>query len=173
MTITQWHVPIDDHNCYWFSIFTSFDKPVDKALMREQRLKEHTLPDYAPIKNKQNHYHYDATEQSQLTYTGMGMDINVHDQWAVEGMGSIQDRTTEHLGKTDVGIILYRRLLREAIDGVENGDDSALPMREGTDPSGIFGPLSSDSITATDTWEKESARLDQQRRVDCPWDAKI
>ena len=27
MTITQWHVPIDDENCYWYSMFTSFDKP--------------------------------------------------------------------------------------------------------------------------------------------------
>ena len=30
---------------------------------------------------------------------GMGEeDINVHDQWAVESMGAIQDRTREHLG---------------------------------------------------------------------------
>ena len=49
MTTTQWHVPIDDETCYWYSMFTSFDKPVDKELMREQRLKEHSLPDYAPL----------------------------------------------------------------------------------------------------------------------------
>ena len=24
MTITQWHVPVDDENCYWYAIFTSF-----------------------------------------------------------------------------------------------------------------------------------------------------
>ena len=31
----------------------------------------------------------------------MGGDINVHDQWAVESQGRIQDRTREHLGTTD------------------------------------------------------------------------
>jgi phthalate 4,5-dioxygenase oxygenase subunit len=31
----------------------------------------------------------------------MGDDINVHDQWAVESQGAIQDRTREHLGSTD------------------------------------------------------------------------
>ena len=51
MTITQWHVPVDNENCYWYSIFTSFSQPVDKKLMREQRLEEHVLPDYAQIKN--------------------------------------------------------------------------------------------------------------------------
>ena len=39
--------------------------------------------------------------QTTTTYTGMGMDINVHDQWAVESMGVIQDRTKEHLGYSD------------------------------------------------------------------------
>ena len=23
MTITQWHVPVDDVSCYWYAIFTS------------------------------------------------------------------------------------------------------------------------------------------------------
>ena len=39
MTITQWHVPIDDTACYWYAIFTSFGAPVDKQQMREQRLQ--------------------------------------------------------------------------------------------------------------------------------------
>src|SRR5919204_3641121 len=37
MTITQWHVPVDDTSSYWYAIFTSFAGPVDKKLMREQR----------------------------------------------------------------------------------------------------------------------------------------
>src|SRR6202011_309223 len=44
MTITQYHVPIDDENCYWYSIFTSFTTPVDKQKMREQRLPAHQPP---------------------------------------------------------------------------------------------------------------------------------
>mgnify|MGYP003349895923 CR=1 FL=1 len=34
MTITQMHVPIDDTHTYWYSIFTSYDQPVDKQAMR-------------------------------------------------------------------------------------------------------------------------------------------
>ena len=93
MTITQWHVPVDDENCYWYAIFTSYAAPVDKARMRDQRLELYELPDYRSRKNKSNDYGFDPHEQATATFTGMGADINVHDQWAVESMGAIQDRT--------------------------------------------------------------------------------
>ena len=173
MTITQWHVPVDDEHCYWYSMFTSFDKPVDKQMMREQRLKEHRLPDYAPIKNKRNQYGYNPDEQSSLTYTGMGMDINVHDQWAVESPGPIQDRTKEHLGKTDIGISLNRRKLRDAISQLKEGNETALPMRDGMDVTALTGPLSNDAIASTENWEEASQQVDAQRRIDCPWDASV
>ena len=172
MTITQWHVPVDDENCYWYTVFTSFKTPVNKEVMRAQRLKEHRLPDYAPLKNRENNYHYDPAEQERLTYTGMGLDINVHDQWAVEGMGAIQDRTQEHLGRSDVAIIRYRRMLRQAIKAVEEGDEGALPMR-GADVTRLVGPLSNDSIAATDDWKSASRAADLARREECPWDATV
>ena len=88
MTITQWHVPIDDKKHYWYAIFTSFGAPVDKDEMRRQRLQLYELPDYIPRKNKSNNYGFDPHEQEHDTYTGMGADINVHDQWACESMGA-------------------------------------------------------------------------------------
>src|SRR6201987_2168868 len=121
MTITQYHVPIDDENCYWYSIFTSFTKPVDKKMMREQRLATYELPDYKSRRNKRTDYGFDPHEQATTTYTGMGMDINVHDQWAIESMGPIQDRTKEHLGQADKAIVQYRRMLREQIEKVACG----------------------------------------------------
>lgn len=172
MTITQWHVPVDDENCYWYTVFTSFKTPVNKEVMRAQRLNEHRLPDYAPLKNRENNYHYDPAEQERLTYTGMGLDINVHDQWAVEGMGPIQDRTQEHLGRSDVAIIRYRRMLRQAIKAVEEGDEGALPMR-GADVTRLVGPLSNDSIAATQDWKSASRAADLARRAECPWDATV
>ncbi len=173
MTITQWHVPIDDTSCYWYSMFTSYTKPVDKSLMREQRLKEHRLPDYAPLKNASNNYGYDPDEQGSETYTGMGLDINVHDQWAVESMGAIQDRTREHLGKTDVGIIHSRRMLRAAIAAVKEGRTNDLPMWGETDPAAITGPISNDAIAAGTTPEEATATSDAARRAACPWDAHV
>ncbi len=173
MTITQWHVPIDDETCYWYSMFTSFGNPVDKDVMRAQRLKEHRLPDYAPLKNKRNAYGYDPQEQASQTYTGMGLDINVHDQWAVESMGAIQDRTQEHLGKTDVGIITYRRMLRAAIQNLEAGRETELPMRGAADPAGMIGPVSNDSLSESSDWAETSRLADAERRAACPWDASV
>lgn len=172
MTITQWHVPIDNENCYWYSIFTSFARPVNKRLMREQRLREHTVPDYAPIKNAENNYNYDPHEQEFETYTGMGLDINVHDQWAVEGMGPIQDRTQEHLGRSDVAIIRYRRILRQAIADLRSHKFDQLPMTDDATVK-IKGPLSNDAITKTSNWKKASQAADFERRKVCPWDAAI
>ncbi len=174
MIITQWHVPIDDETCYWYSMFTSFDKPVDKDRMRAQRLAEHVLPTYAPKKNKRNNYGYDPDEQTRETYTGMGLDINVHDQWAVESMGAIQDRTREHLGKTDVAIIAYRRKLRAAIQALQDGNETALPMRNGVDPATIRGPISNDTLTRDGDWRASYEQGDAARRAACAdWDATI
>ncbi len=174
MTITQWHVPVDDETCYWYSMFTSFGKPVDKTLMREQRLKEHRLPDYAPLKNKTNNYGYNSNEQATLTYTGMGLDINVHDQWAVESMGRIQDRTQEHLGRTDVAIIRYRRMLLDAIAKVKKGQTEALPMRGAADEiAAVRGPVAIDAIGATDAYDAVWRAADADRRTACSWQATL
>ncbi|MEO7246028.1 MAG: Rieske 2Fe-2S domain-containing protein, partial [Rubrivivax sp.] len=96
MTITQMHVPVDDTHTYWFSFFTSFAEPLDRETMRAQRLAHVTLPDYAPKMGRHNDWGFDPGEQHTRTYLGMGEeDINRHDQWAVESMGAIQDRTRE------------------------------------------------------------------------------
>jgi nitrite reductase/ring-hydroxylating ferredoxin subunit len=71
MTITQWHVPVDDESCYWYAIFTSFGGPVNKSEMRNQRLELYELPDYKPRINRNNNYRYDAAEQQSRTYSGM------------------------------------------------------------------------------------------------------
>ncbi|MGQ9365604.1 Rieske 2Fe-2S domain-containing protein [Azospirillum sp. ST 5-10] len=173
MTITQWHVPVDDERCYWYALFTSFDRPVDKETMRAQRLKEHTLPDYAPLRNKRNEYGFDSREQETLTYTGMGLDINVHDQWACESMGPIQDRTMEHLATSDAAIVRYRRMLRAAIATVANGGDpAALPLR-GDGAAAVRGPVSVDAIAPSDDWSASWETRDAARRQACPWDAAL
>src|SRR5262245_63436902 len=77
MTITQWHVPIDDTRHYWYAIFTSFGAPVNKAEMRRQRLELYELPDYVPPKNKSNDYGFDQHEKAHEILNGMGGDIDV------------------------------------------------------------------------------------------------
>ena len=99
----------------------------------------------------------------------MGQDINVHDQWEVESMGEIQDRTQENLGTTDVGIMRYRRMLRRAIRQVQNGEEDGLPM-QGIDPAAITGPVSIDAIGSLDEgWEAVWRKGDRDRRAGCSW----
>ena len=172
MTITQWHVPVDDTHCYWYAIFTSFAEPVNKAHMREQRLALYELPDYVPRINRHNDYGFDPHEQETTTYTGMGDDINVHDQWAVESMGAIQDRTKEHLGYSDKAIAAYRRLLLRAIRDVQSGRKPKLAVPREI-ASRICGPASIDAIGPIEGWQIFWRELDRQRRNAAPWNAAL
>jgi phenylpropionate dioxygenase-like ring-hydroxylating dioxygenase large terminal subunit len=169
MTITQWHVPVDDTHCYWYAIFTSFTEPVDKQRMREQRLKLYELPDYTSRINKRNDYGFDPLEQRTRTYTGMGDDINVHDQWAVESMGPIQDRTKENLGASDKAIAAYRRLLVRAIRQVQEGQPPLLTRNL----AHIGGPASIDAIGPVSGWQTYWRQQDDRRRAAAPWDASL
>ena len=164
MTISQWHVPVDDTGCYWYSIFTSFGAPVDKDTMRNQRLKTYPAPDYKPIFGRHNGWGFDAAEQKSRTFTGMGFDINIHDQWACESQGRIQDRTKENLGSTDKGIVLYRRLLMDAIRKNEAGE-LILEAPEAKGPPAIDGIGPTASI---DEYWKHS---DETRRKRSAWAA--
>lgn len=165
MSITQWHVPVDDTHCYWYSVFTSFGAPVDKARMRAQRLASCTLPDYAPRANRVNDWGYDPDEQRTATFTGMGMDINVHDQWAVESMGAIQDRTQEHLGYSDRIIIAARRLFFRAIEAVAAGRDP--PMI--ADAASVRGPATIDAVGPSHDLDAYWQAQEAARRRATPW----
>jgi hypothetical protein len=168
MTITQWHVPVEDRRHYWYAIFTSFGAPVNRAEMRRQRLELYELPDYIPRKNRSNNYGYDPDEQAHETFTGMGTDINVHDQWACESMGAIQDRSKEHLGQSDKAISAYRRMLRSAIAAAGNG--GRLPMvLDAAAAAKITGPAALDGIGPTEDWEGYWRKVDQARRQASSW----
>ncbi|MCD2512570.1 aromatic ring-hydroxylating dioxygenase subunit alpha [Comamonas endophytica] len=169
MTISQWHVPVDDENCYWYAIFTSFTGPVDKQQMRDQRLELYELPDYTSRKNRRNNYGYSVSEQHSQTYTGMGMDINVHDQWAIESQGRIQDRTREHLGTTDKGIVAFRRMLVKAIENTLAGTGE-IPLQIDAEQARAFsGPPSIDGISATSAAARYCEDADLKRRQGSDW----
>jgi phenylpropionate dioxygenase-like ring-hydroxylating dioxygenase large terminal subunit len=172
LTITQMHLPVDDTHTYWYSVFTSFAGPVDKEAMRNQRLQYISLPDYVPKSGRHNHWGFRPEEQLAQTYLGMGEDdINVHDQWAVEGMGAIQDRTREHLGTSDKVIMANRRLLLKAIESVQAG--SALPgPADASQAAAMRGPDTVDGIAPAGewpTWWREQVRA---KREGAPWAGK-
>ena len=170
ITITQMHVPVDDTRTYWYSFFTSFDGPLDKETMRAQRLACVSLPDYAPLKGRHNHWGFDAEEQRSRTYLGMGEeDINLHDQWAVESMGAIQDRTREHLGTTDKVIMANRRTLLKAIETVRGGGRPPMAPASGAEAAAFHGPDTIDCIAPAEGWEAHWSRAAAAKRAGAPW----
>jgi phenylpropionate dioxygenase-like ring-hydroxylating dioxygenase large terminal subunit len=168
MTISQWHVPIDDTNCFWYAMFTSFGAPIDKDAMRRQRLELYTLPDYRSRRGRADRWGYDAAEQKRQTYTGMGFDINVHDQWAVESPGPILDRTRENLGTSDRGVVAYRRLLGDAIDRNEAGGRPVMVL-DADEAALLTGPATVDAMAPTDSWSSHWQATDARRRKGAPW----
>ena len=140
--------------------------------MSLRRRRGRSIRRFTDLKNRANNYGYNPDEQDTLTYTGMGLDINVHDQWAVESMGSIQDRRQEHLGKSDVAIIRYRKILRRAI--AEAGDEASASVPFVFDDAAaekVLGPRSIDVIAANDQWRNTWQQRDDDRRAACSWPA--
>jgi phenylpropionate dioxygenase-like ring-hydroxylating dioxygenase large terminal subunit len=170
MTITQFHVPVDDTGTYWYSIFTSFGDPVDKETMRAQRLRTYPAPDYRPIHGRADGWGFDAEEQRTKTFTGMGFDINIHDQFACESQGPIQDRTKENLGSSDKGVVLYRRLLLDAIRRNEAGEAPFMVIDEQR-ARGLTGPPAIDGIGPTGRVEEYWKERDAERRRKAAWAA--
>lgn len=169
MTITQMHVPVDDTRTYWYSVFTSFAGPVDKEAMRSQRLRFISLPDYIPTSGGHNRWGFDAHEQATQTYLGMGEeDINLHDQWAVESMGAIQDRTREHLGTSDVCIMANRRMLQKAIESVQAGE-TAPGLADAAQAGAIAGPDTVDGIAPAGDWQGWWQAQVRAKRAGAPW----
>ncbi|MEO6017895.1 MAG: Rieske 2Fe-2S domain-containing protein [Polaromonas sp.] len=169
MTITQMHVPVDDTHTYWYTFFTSFAGPLDKEAMRAQRQQFISLPDYIPHAGRHNNWGFDAEEQMRSTYLGMGEeDINVHDQWAVESMGAIQDRTREHLATSDKVIMANRRVLLKAIDTVQNGG-VAPGIADAAQAGAMCGPDTVDGIAPADAWPAWWQQKALAKRQAAPW----
>lgn len=169
LTITQVHVPVDDERTYWYAFFTSFAGPVDKEAMRNQRTEFISLPDYIPKSGRHNNWGFDGEEQRNRTYLGMGEeDINVHDQWAVESMGPIQDRTREHLGTSDKVIMANRRMLLKAIETVQAGG-TAPGVADPALLAQVQGPDTVDGIAPAGTWGTWWQERVRAKRAGAAW----
>ncbi len=104
----QIRVPMDDTNTYhvWYRCKAS-----------DEVQSPHDIPvlDYA----------YKESNGRLVVETVSGQDMMV---WVTQG--PISDRTTERLGTTDQGIILYRNLLEENVRKVEQGEDPLAVIRD-------------------------------------------
>jgi 5,5'-dehydrodivanillate O-demethylase oxygenase subunit len=79
------------------------------------------------------------------------------DDAVISSQGRIADRTKEHLGTSDAGVILYRKMLKRAIAEVKKGKD----------PLGVIRDKKKDVPIAFDTWKRGlGAEAGQIRKPD-------
>jgi hypothetical protein len=103
---------------------------------------------YRLKRNLRNDYLIDRAVQKTRT-TGIE-GINTQDYALQEGMGPIVDRSQEHLGSSDKAIVVLRRLLLDAIHGVERGEEPP-----GRDPRAHRTLRPYDAVICGDTpWEE-------------------
>jgi 5,5'-dehydrodivanillate O-demethylase len=81
--------------------------------------------------------------------------VLVQDAMAWETQGAITDRTQEHLGVGDQGIIIFRKLLHEQIDKV----------RKGGEPVGVIRDPQLNQIIEFDVINERIGLMGSQRRV--------
>jgi len=122
-------VPIDDATTMVYNwIYTRKSAPLSDEDRLERAIgngPEHvSQTTFRSKANRDNAYLIDRAVQKTETFTGID-GINVQDRAIQESMGLICDRSREHLGPADKGIIQMRRLLREAIDTVRAGGTPA------------------------------------------------
>jgi len=124
-----WHVPINDHVHWRFGFTLRRDTPIADARKDDEfapsiraRDPEYFEGEFHHRQRLDNRYLQDRRSFAE-SFTGMGPNFSVHDAFATESQGSIQDRTKEHLGKTDLAIAAARRLMLRAIADVQAGKD--------------------------------------------------
>jgi phthalate 4,5-dioxygenase oxygenase subunit len=126
----NWHVPIDDTHHLRFDIAFNRAKPFTAEASR--RAWQDLTPDGHLQRNLGNRYLQSRAEMITKNITGMGGTFFVHDAFAVESAGPINDRTQEFLGTTDMPIVQARKQLLAGMDAIERGQE---PLHVITDPA--------------------------------------
>lgn len=148
----NWHVPIDDTHHWKYSIQFGREIPVNPTIIEGRRTG--VTADYRPKRNKANRYLQSREELKTFGFAGLGSSFYDHDTCATEGEGPILDRTQEHLGFTDRGVIAMRSHMLGAIKDVQKGLDPPGVVR---DPASNRFPelvVASGKVHTGDIWRQ-------------------
>jgi 5,5'-dehydrodivanillate O-demethylase len=138
----QIRVPMDDTHTWhvWYQAY----RPEDQVVPPQGEIPTYEVPIY------------DDKGEVIVDYVD-GQDIMA---WMTQG--AIADRSEEHLGTSDAGVIMLRRLLFENMEIVKNGGD---PMGTIRDPARrcIELPQERDKFGAADAFRREWLEIGQTR----------
>lgn len=125
-------VPIDDENCWAWSMTWHPDRPLNSAELAQYESGNgiHARVDsrFRPLANTDNDYLIDRQVQRTRTFSGI-RGIGEQDMACQESMGAIYDRTNEHLGSSDTAIIAMRRQLLALAHQLEEGVEPSMAAR--------------------------------------------
>jgi phthalate 4,5-dioxygenase len=124
----NWHVPIDDTHHWKYNLTFRRSRPIDRNMRARGRTG--MTEDYHPVRSKANRYLQDRSEMVSESFAGLARDFPAQDGCATEGAGPIQDRTAEHLGYTDKGIIGARNVLLRALRASMAGQEPQHVVRD-------------------------------------------
>jgi hypothetical protein len=125
-------VPVDDTNMVGFTVSWLPDRAMNEEDIRtiESWTGAYAEVDpntFEPIANRANDYLIDRERQRTENFTGMrGIreeDIAIQE----DQYGPIADRTKEHLGTSDAGVIALRRRLLNAVHSLQRGQEPPEP----------------------------------------------
>lgn len=117
--MTRMWVPKDDTHCWVLVVNYRVEQPLHEEELDGWRagdtLHRKLVPGTTqPVQTKGNDYLIDRQAQKTVSFTGID-GIRSQDAMVTESAGPIVDRSREHLGTSDVGIVkMRRRLLAEA-----------------------------------------------------------
>ena len=77
-----------------------------------------------------------------------------------------------HLGSSDKGIVLYRRLLVDAIHKNAKGEKTLMVL-DAASAAALTGPPAIDGIGPTGRWEEYCKESDAARRSRAPWASSL
>jgi phthalate 4,5-dioxygenase oxygenase subunit len=124
----HWHVPVNDYS-HWKYIFAfSRDKELDDFTRTRSRME--LGADYRLTRSGANRYQQDRASMQTQTFTGTGINFQVHDAFATESQGHVQNRTEENLVSSDKAIVAARKLILNAIRDVQQGREPQHVVRD-------------------------------------------
>jgi len=121
----QSFVPVSDTNCWIYTYAWNPERPLTAA-EREGYANGNGVmavvdENYVPLRNKSNDYLIDRQLQKTRSYTGI-QGVSEQDAAVQDSQGPIADRTREHLGPTDLGIMHFRKLIMEVARALQAGN---------------------------------------------------
>jgi 5,5'-dehydrodivanillate O-demethylase oxygenase subunit len=144
----EWRVPVDDENT--LSVTWCFSRvPRDREPYAQRRIPAWS----GPVRDAE---------------TGRWISTHVMNQDFIAwmGQGVIADRTQEHLGTSDAGIIMMRQMFLKDIDTIARGDDPKATIRDPATNRSVALPIAERKrLTEGESLEDLAKHLIEGRQV--------